>query len=93
VRYGHHPPDRPGPLRLRPPPALLVISPYARANYVDHVPTDQSSILSFIEQNWRLGSIGKDSFDRIARPLMQFFDFSRPRTDRVLLDPLTGTGT
>ena len=34
---------------------LLVISPYAKSNYVDHSVTDQSSVLSFIEQNWSTG--------------------------------------
>src|SRR5579864_3696360 len=37
---------------------LLVISPYAKANYVDDTVTDQSSILRFIEDNWNLGRIG-----------------------------------
>jgi phospholipase C len=33
---------------------LLVISPYAKVNYVDHHVTDQTSILRFIEDNWNL---------------------------------------
>lgn len=36
---------------------LLVISPYAKQNYVDHALTDQTSILRFIEENWNLGTI------------------------------------
>jgi phospholipase C len=72
---------------------LLVISPYAKANHVDHALTDQTSILSFIEHNWRLGSIGNGSFDQIAGPLTQFFEFGHARTDRLVLDPLTGTAT
>lgn len=31
---------------------LLVISPYAKVNFVDHTITDQSSILRFVEDNW-----------------------------------------
>jgi phospholipase C len=31
---------------------LLVISPYARENYVSHALTDQTSVLRFIEDNW-----------------------------------------
>ncbi len=42
---------------------LIVISPYAKQNYVDHRATDQSSILRFIEDNWDLGRIGGDSTD------------------------------
>jgi phospholipase C len=45
---------------------LLVISPWARKNYVDHRVTDQSSILRFIEDNWNLGRIGGGSTDAIA---------------------------
>lgn len=34
---------------------LLIISPFAKTNFVDHSITDQSSILRFIEDNWGLG--------------------------------------
>ncbi len=37
---------------------LLVISPYAKASYISHVTHDFGSILSFIEQNFRLPSLG-----------------------------------
>jgi phospholipase C len=40
---------------------LLVISPLARRNFVDHSTTDQSSILRFIEDNWNTGRIGGDA--------------------------------
>ena len=50
---------------------LLVISPYARANFVDHSLTDQSSILRFIEDNWNLGRIGDQSYDELAGSLRQ----------------------
>ena len=42
--------DRCGPGPRQP---LVVISPYAKKNYVDHTQTDQASILRFIEDNWR----------------------------------------
>jgi len=70
---------------------LLVISPYARANYVDHHTTDQSSILHFIEDNWNLGRIGGGSFDAIAGSLEGMFDFDDgPVNGRLILDPDTG---
>jgi len=70
---------------------LLVISPYAKENYVSHVLTDQTSILRFIEDNWLGGErISTISFDRIAGSLADMFDFSRPRMRRLLLDPATG---
>ena len=47
---------------------LLVVSPYAKSNYVDHTLTDQSSILKFIEDNWLGGQRiqAGGSFDTIA---------------------------
>ena len=54
---------------------LLVISPYAKANYVDHTITDQSSITRFIEDNWLNGERIQGSFDAIAGPLDNMFDF------------------
>ncbi|MBX5457899.1 MAG: alkaline phosphatase family protein [Thermogemmatispora sp.] len=70
---------------------LLVISPFARVNFVDHTVTDQTSILRFIEDNWQLGRIGDQSFDELAGPLTQMFDFSGPRAARLFLDPESGT--
>ena len=71
---------------------LVVVSPYARQNYVDHRVTDQSSILRFIEDNWNLGRIGNGSTDAIAGTLNGLFDFSRPSapSPKLFLDPPTG---
>jgi len=70
---------------------LLVVSPWARQNFVDHAITDQSSILRFVEDNWRTGRIGDASFDARAGSLSNLFDFGHgPRGDRFLLDPSTG---
>jgi phospholipase C len=68
---------------------LLVISPYARANYVDHAITDQSSILRFVEDNWKLGRLGGGSADEKAGTLDGFFDF-HSKNARLFLDPATG---
>ncbi|GAC1659819.1 MAG: alkaline phosphatase family protein [Acidobacteriaceae bacterium] len=70
---------------------LLVISPYAKHNFVDHTTTDQSSILRFIEDNWNLGRIGDGSFDSIAGPLDGMFDFQNfGKNGRVFVDPVSG---
>jgi len=75
---------------------LLVVSPWARANFVDHSVTDQTSVLRFIEDNWLQGQrIGQGSFDGIANSITQMLDFDRrhdgDRDDGVLfLDPATG---
>jgi len=71
---------------------LIVISPYAKQNYVDHATTDLTSITRFIEDNWRLGRLGNQSFDALANSLTGLFDFvDMPRTGReLILDPTTG---
>jgi phospholipase C len=71
---------------------LLVISPWAKANFIDHQVTDQSSILHFIEDNWHLGQIGDQSFDDKAGSLMNMFDFTDvPHAQMLFLDASTGT--
>jgi phospholipase C len=74
---------------------LLVISPLAKANFVDHTVTDQSSILRFIEDNWLEGArIGEGSFDTLAGPLTGMFDLDRNNrcevSDFLFLDESTG---
>ena len=57
---GHPAPHAQGRCGYGPRLPLLVISPFAKQNYVDHTMTDQSSILRFIEDNWLGGQrIGK----------------------------------
>jgi phospholipase C len=79
---------------------MLVISPWARTNFVDHDPSDQSSIMNFIEYNWHLPSIA-DSFDHVLGPLDahegvkfdlgRIFDFGAPpNTTPYILNPITG---
>ena len=69
---------------------LMVISPFAKQNYVDHRVTDQSSILRFIEDNWGLGRIGNGSTDAFAGKLEGMFNFSGGSAPALLLDPATG---
>ena len=77
---------------------FLVISPWAKTNFVDHTVTDQTSSLRFIEDNWGLQSIdepekpaGQGSFDRFAGSVMNMFDFdNKPNSRRLILDPLSG---
>jgi phospholipase C len=69
---------------------LLVISPFARRNAVDHTLTDQSSITRFIEDNWSLSRIGNGSADKLAGTLSGLFDFTTPNDGRLYLDPSTG---
>jgi len=70
---------------------LLVISPYARENYVSHALTDQTSVLRFIEDNWLSGErMSATSFDRFAGSIEDMFDFAKPRRKTLILDPATG---
>ncbi|GAB6856584.1 phospholipase C [Microbacterium xylanilyticum] len=69
---------------------LIVVSPYAKQNFVDHTETDQSSILRFIEDNWHTGRIAQGSFDVKAGSLSNLFDFQNPQTATLILDPKTG---
>lgn len=69
---------------------LLVISPFAKANYIDHTLTDQSSILRFVEDNWKTGRIGDGSLDEKAGPLNGMFDFNGSTQPALQLDPKTG---
>jgi phospholipase C len=73
---------------------LLVISPYAKPNYVNHTLADTTSVLRFIEDNWYLGQIGDQSFDALAGSILDSFDFaSEPRARAVFLDSATGEVT
>ena len=73
---------------------LLVISPFAKQNFVDNTLTDQSSVLRFIEENWGTGQIGGGSFDQLAGPLWGMFDFDNKHLTsgqhKLILDPDTG---
>ena len=71
---------------------LIVVSPYARQNFVDHSVTDQSSIIRFVEDNWLSGQrIGQGSFDSLANSITQMFNFNKIRSNGVLfLNPNTG---
>jgi phospholipase C len=79
--------DRCGPSQRLP---LLVVSPWAAQNRVDHTPIEQTSVLRFIENNWLTGRIGDASFDTRAGSLGGLFDWWHPQQRQVLLDPSTG---
>ncbi|WP_433971744.1 phospholipase C [Tunturiibacter lichenicola] len=73
---------------------LLVISPWAKPNYVSHTITDQTSILRFIEDVFlNQQRIGQGSYDSIAGSITDMLDFSQttPQNGQVLLlDETTG---
>lgn len=48
---------------------MLVVSPYARTGHIDHVYHDHSSILKFIERNWRMKPLSARSRDNLHNPV------------------------
>ena len=82
---------------------FLLISPWAKDNFVDHTLTDQSSLLAFIEDNFGLGRIGGTqlsggsfvgSTDQFAGSVLNMFDFNQKKDEmkehKLFLDPATG---
>ncbi len=72
---------------------FLVVSPFAKSNYVSHQRISQASIVRFIEDNWLNGErIGGGSFDATAGNIQDMFDFRAPRNaEPFYLDPQLGT--
>lgn len=71
---------------------MVAISPWSRANFVDHSLTNQASIIRFVEDNWLHGKrLGRGSFDSISNSITGMFDFqSTPKMGKLLLDETTG---
>jgi phospholipase C len=64
---------------------FLVISPWAKRNYVSHRYISQASIARFIEDNWLDGQrLGGGAFDASTGSIMDMFDFSHHRPNPPL---------
>jgi phospholipase C len=76
---------------------MLVISPWAKKNFVDNTVTDQSSIPRFIEEVFlNSAPLGGGSTDSTAGSLMNMLNFTSnvaPNPNVVLLNPTTGAVT
>ena len=72
---------------------FILISPFAKVNYIDHGAISQASVIKFIEDNWLSGTrLGGGSDDATAGSIMALFDFtSSPHLTPVYLDPTMGT--
>jgi phospholipase C len=75
---------------------FLVISPYAKKNFISHVFITQASIPRFIEDNWLNGQrLGGGSFDATTGSIMDLFQFEQivdeANARKVILDPTMGT--
>jgi len=71
---------------------FLVVSPWAKSNYVSHDRISLASVPRFIEDNWLKGQrIGGGSFDAVAGSIDDLFDFTAGGHNTPLyLDPTTG---
>ena len=79
---------------------FLVISPFAKKNYVSHVLITQASIPQFIEDNWLTTGtgkkavtqrIGEGSFDATTGSIADMFNFDKKNSEKLILDPTFGT--
>jgi phospholipase C len=70
---------------------FLLISPWAKANFVSNALLDQSSVVKFIEFNWHLPAMGNGASDAAAGSINLMFDFSHPQDDsQLFLNPANG---
>jgi phospholipase C len=53
----------------------IVVSPYAKAGYISHTQYEFGSILRYIEDNWKLGSL--NTSDARANSIIDCFDYSQ----------------
>ena len=85
---GHVAGRLPGPLRPGPRLPLLVISPYAKTNYVDHHATEQASITE-VHRGQLVHRPDRRRLVRRRAPAAwtHMFDFTQSNNKRVLLKP------
>ena len=70
---------------------MMVISPWAKQNYIDNSLTDQTSIIKFVEENWSLGTLGNQSDDATTGTIENMFEFNGDkRAPAIELSPITG---
>jgi acid phosphatase/phospholipase C len=76
---------------------LILVSPWAKTNYISHDYTTQASVVRFIEDNWlQHRRLGGGSFDDDAGSISDLFDFDHDhgrdvRPVQLFLDPVSGT--
>jgi len=70
---------------------FMVISPFARRDYVSHTLINQASVVRFIEDNWLHGKrLGGGSFDATSGSIMDMFNFIHADAPGMILNPTTG---
>jgi phospholipase C len=78
---------------------MLVVSPFAKANAVDHNLSNQASTINFVEYNWHLPAIAGsfdqaqskvDKSERVPFDLAGMFEFDSRPNPPLPLNPVTG---
>jgi phospholipase C len=78
---------------------LVVVSPFAKHDAVDHNLSDQTSMINFVEYNWGLPGItgsfdqalaSKDASEGVPFDLAGMLEFGGTANGKLLLNPVTG---
>jgi len=71
---------------------FIVISPFAKQNYISAKRITQSSVVRFIEDNWLNGQrLGGGSLDATSGLITDMLDFTQTPNNKLFLDPVAGT--
>ncbi|MGI8825756.1 MAG: phospholipase C [Chloroflexota bacterium] len=85
--YDHVPPPHLNFIAYGPRVPMIVISPYARAGFIDHRLYDFGSVMRYVEDKYNLPRMSE--YDRRANSIVGSFDFSQKAISPLLLKPRT----
>ena len=85
--YDHVPPPTLDKFGLGPRVPLLIISPYAKKNFISHTKYEFSSVLKFIEERYGLSALTER--DALANDMTDSFDFTQTARNGVILQTHT----
>ena len=70
---------------------FIVVSPFAKPNYISSKRITSSSVVRFIEDNWLNGQrIGGGSLDATSGLITDMLDFTQTPNNKLFLDPVAG---
>jgi len=69
---------------------FLVISRYAKGDFVDHTAISQASVVKFIEENWGVPALGNGAVDTSSGSIDSMLSFDWPLNFALFLNPATG---
>mgnify|MGYP001770678097 FL=1 len=83
--YDHVPPPQINNLGLGLRTACIIISPYAKEDYIDHQVLSHYSLLKFVEWNWNLPYLSKAVAE--SNLPLDAFNFNQPPRPPIILGP------